>query len=370
MKKLIFLFCLFSQAASANDGSFYASGNTLMPLKETTIRLKKEILNLDRRGDWMQVDIYFEFFNPGPEKELTVGFVTPPAVGDITDAEANHPQIRNFMVMSGNSLLSYKVAKLEETGFKLNEKLADGFDFVYHFKLKFPKGITIIRHSYQYRGGASVEAKNEFYYRLTTGTTWANSAIEDFELNISMGDDCYFSVPASFGGAESNWVVAGVGRMGNVATFNPYGEEGGGKKLRMVYLRNGKLQLRQPNFKPQNDLAINVFQLHNEVHLWCDKTVKNDFEGFTEFLWGDSTELAVSKLSDNELRLYRNLNFARMGYGFKDETLRKAYSKYTWYIPDPELKPGNVPDYYVSKELMKLINDEEKRRKVKPDTHD
>ncbi|MBN8688506.1 MAG: hypothetical protein J0M10_15910 [Chitinophagales bacterium] len=51
--------------ALANDGSFYAAGNTLIPLKETIIQMKKEILSLDRKGDWMQVDIYFEFFNPG-----------------------------------------------------------------------------------------------------------------------------------------------------------------------------------------------------------------------------------------------------------------------------------------------------------------
>lgn len=84
MRKFIFILLVtFFQETKANDGVFYATGNTLVPLKETTIRLKKEILNLERKGDWVQVDIYFEFFNPGPEKELTVGFVTPPADGDV-----------------------------------------------------------------------------------------------------------------------------------------------------------------------------------------------------------------------------------------------------------------------------------------------
>jgi hypothetical protein len=52
-----------------------------------------------------------------------------------------------------------------------------------------------------------------------------------------------------------------------------------------------------------------------------------------------------------------------MGYDFKDESLKKAFSKYNWYIPDPAMKPENVPDYYVSKDIMKLILEEERKRK-------
>ncbi|MEQ1676486.1 MAG: YARHG domain-containing protein [Chitinophagaceae bacterium] len=368
MHKLILLLLLFAaQQMKANDGVFYATGNTLIPLKETTIRLKKEILNLERKGNWMQVDIYFEFFNPGPEKELTVGFVTPPADGDVTEEEAKHPQVKDFMVMLGDRLLPYKVAKMEETGFKVNSKLANGYDFVYHFTVKFATGITIIRHSYLYKGGGSVEAAHEFDYRLTTGTTWANSGIDDFELNINMGDDSYFSVPAGFGPASAAWQVAGIGRIAKNTATVPYIAEGGGK-LRMVYLRRGKLQLRASNFKPAEDLSISFWQLHNEISLWCDKGVKNEFANLMELVWGDSVQSAVSKLPDAELRLYRNLNYARMGYDFKDEGLKKVFSKYNWYIPDPSLKLENVKDYYITKELMQLINAEEKRRKIKTDT--
>lgn len=56
-----------------------------------------------------------------------------------------------------------------------------------------------------------------------------------------------------------------------------------------------------------------------------------------------------------------------MGYDFKDESLKKIFSKYNWYLPDPLLKPDNVPDYYVTKELQQLIIAEEKRRKLKTD---
>src|SRR5688500_15995888 len=92
----------------ANDGAFYASGGTLIPLKETSIQLKKEILTLTRSGQYMQVDIYFEFYNPSGPKELTVGFVTPPATGDVNDVEESHPHVFNFKVMLDNALLPFK----------------------------------------------------------------------------------------------------------------------------------------------------------------------------------------------------------------------------------------------------------------------
>lgn len=365
MKKLFLipaLLCLLQ--ASGNDGVFYATGNTLVPLKETTVRLKKEILNLARRGDWMQVDIYFEFFNPGPEKELTVGFVTPPADGDVSDEEAKHPQVKDFMVMVNDALLPYRVARMEQTGFKVDAKLAEGYDFVYYFNIRFAKGITVIRHSYLYRGGGSVEAAKDFDYRLTTGTTWANAAIDDFELNIDMGDDSYFSVPASFNASPAPWQVSGIGRISKYAAPVPFMAEGG-NQLKMVYLRRGKLQLRATGFKPAKDLSITFWNLHNEVNLWCEKSVKNDFSGIMEFTWGDSIQATIRNLGDAELRLYRNLNYARSGYDFKDESLKKAFSKYNWYIPDPARKTDAMPDYYITPEVMKLIQEEEKRRKEK-----
>ena len=364
MRKFNVLFLLLSLTVSsfANDGSFYSSGNTLIPLKETTIQMKKEILSLERRGNWMQVDIYFEFFNPGPEKELTVGFVTPPAYGDITEVEETHPQIKDFMVMAGNRILPYKVTKMESSGFKVSDKLANGFDFVYHFTVRFAKGITVIRHSYLYRGGASVEASAEFQYRLTTGTAWAGAAIGDFELNINMGDDSYFAVPDAFTKTPADWTVIGVGRISGKQVFNPYGDEEGGFNLRMAMLRRGKLQLRTRDFKPAKDLSLVVFQLHNEINLWMDPKDKNELSGLHELLWEEQTDSLIHALSDFQLRLYRNLNYARAGYAFKDEALSKAYAKYNWYIPDPAIKSEQAADYYISKEIIQKLVEEEKRR--------
>jgi hypothetical protein len=54
-----------------------------------------------------------------------------------------------------------------------------------------------------------------------------------------------------------------------------------------------------------------------------------------------------------------------MGYDFKDESLKKAFSRSNWYIPDPAIKPEKAPDTYIPKEIMKKIQEEENRRKQK-----
>ena len=59
----------------ANDGAYYASGNHLIPISETDIAVKKEILTLKKiRNQYIEVTVYYEFFNPKAEKTITVGF--------------------------------------------------------------------------------------------------------------------------------------------------------------------------------------------------------------------------------------------------------------------------------------------------------
>jgi len=76
MKGIIFLiFVIIGFNLFANDGSFYASGNNLIPLQETEISLKKELLKFYVRDyKWMSVEVNFEFYNPGPEKKTNSRF--------------------------------------------------------------------------------------------------------------------------------------------------------------------------------------------------------------------------------------------------------------------------------------------------------
>ena len=76
MKKIIvflIFFSLLSYETTANDGVFYARGNILFPLEETNIELEKEILilNIGSNNSSLDVSIYFEFYNPDDEVEIS-----------------------------------------------------------------------------------------------------------------------------------------------------------------------------------------------------------------------------------------------------------------------------------------------------------
>ena len=67
------LLCVFS--ARANDGTYYTSGNQLVPLQETDIRVRKEVLTITLMDNgYARVDVWYDFWNPGTSvKHLLMG---------------------------------------------------------------------------------------------------------------------------------------------------------------------------------------------------------------------------------------------------------------------------------------------------------
>ena len=60
------LLTLTAQGAYANDGVYFTKGNQLVPLVETDISVRKEILTIRLMDDgFAHVDVYYEFWNPG-----------------------------------------------------------------------------------------------------------------------------------------------------------------------------------------------------------------------------------------------------------------------------------------------------------------
>lgn len=376
MKKIILLltFCLvFAVRVSfANDGAFYASGNTLMPLQETNISLKKEVLKFYIRDfSWMSVSVDFEFYNPGAEKKLIVGFVTPPADGDVTEEDQTHPRIKNFTVNINGNTLAYKIKKMENTSFSADKLQINGNDFVYYFPVTFKKGTNKIRHTYLFQGGSGVEIIRSFDYQITTGKRWANKEIEDFELQIHP-DNGIYSVPASFreDGAEADWKIIGDG------VFNPkiakWFEVEDSPVMRMVHLNNGYLLLKEKNFKPDFDIMLGEYNWGaNWSHKMCkmeeqcseNETLKNVSRYFTLHP-GSYDDYDFEELSNDEIKLVKNYFFAVRGYGFSDKLLNDFYSQFFWYKPDKNLNSENIKltrneDAFVSK-LKRVL---EKRKK-------
>jgi hypothetical protein len=59
---LIALLLTYSFSVNANDGAFYAAGNHLIPIQETSITVKKEVLSMKKVDDkFIEVTVYYEF---------------------------------------------------------------------------------------------------------------------------------------------------------------------------------------------------------------------------------------------------------------------------------------------------------------------
>jgi len=336
--------------AKANDGVFYAQGNHLIPLQETRIELRKEILKFFvSEYDHVNVDVYFEFYNPDGERKLTVGFVSPPAMGDFGDEEFDHPRISGFTVVVNGDSLQHKVAKMEETSFNAEALDVPGFDYVYYFDVTFKPGLNIVKHTYRFRGGGSVETQRDFDYQITTGKRWANKQIDDFTLELHL-DEGIFNLPARFvkDGGLANWKLVGDGVMKQKAEkFYEFDDE----SIRMVHLNRGYIELREKNFKPDFDIHISEFNwFTGRIEKMCKGGKKCLTEDEVDRLGiyltrspGEYIETGqLKELSAKELKMMRNFGFALRGYEFKSADLKAFYSKFFWYKPDATLKAEEI----------------------------
>ncbi|NNE66523.1 MAG: YARHG domain-containing protein [Pyrinomonadaceae bacterium] len=370
--KFLFVLSILAAATStlvrANDGVFYVRGNNLIPMQETQVELRKEVLKFYVTDfGWMEVDVDFTFFNPGPAKEVVVGFVTPPAGGD-TDEE-QHPQIKNFTVNVNGKKLPYKMKRMGETSFSFVKLKFDEVDYVYYFTVRFEPGSNRIRHTYTYRGGGSVELQRDFEYQITTGKRWANRQIDDFEMQVHL-DNGVYSIPASFrnDGKLANWNIVGHGVIAPTPR-SWFGDDS--PKIRMAHLNRGYLSLKEKDFKPDNDIMFAEYNwAAGWVERWCDfahecvdrKSLENIVNYFTLNPWEGVTAEDLSKLSERELKLVRNYFYALRGYDFKTIMVRKFYSQFFWYRPDPELKWDKVNLSGAEKAFVAKVVEAEERK--------
>lgn len=367
------LMTIMSLFAKANDSSFSATGNQLVPATETDISVKKEILSLKLVGNKMKVDVYYEFYNPTQSsKNLIVGFEAPSPYDGGLEVNPNlvtkkQPFIHKFTVNMNDKSLSHKVAlikreyneeyKEKSQSFKngqpngmsqdeikaaitkmINEGVENELDFyyVYYFNAVFKPGINIIKHSYEYNCSSSVMAKWSFPYRLTPACKWANGQIDDFTLIVDMGPFASYSIPETFTTKEDKWKIIGSGKV-------TYEEEGMvGQPERNFVIRDGYAMFQKKNFKPEDELEIysplifryeDLMGYFNGVpflDLGVELSILKDEEEITQYGIKD-----LSEIKSNEAKILKNLPFAYRGYVFKSKELQEFYNKTDWYIPDP-----------------------------------
>lgn len=342
-----------AQQTQANDGVFYARGNQLIPVAETDISVKKEILSLKKVSNrFIEVTVYYEFFNPGNAKTITVGFEAASPSGDVeaSPRDGRHPFMRDFTVSMNQVLLPHEVAFVADSLYAEKGKVksmrldtfqgaTDGnyvdFFYVYHFQAPFKKGLNIIQHTYSYALSGSVSYAYYFDYVLTAANRWANKQIDDFTLLIDPGEFESFNIEKTFFRDSGQWLIHGIGKS---QEWHGKSEMDFRPDALRFHLQKGCLIFRQLNFRPAGEL-----QVFSENYSFFYDSAYLPFSYFQQDQIAETT-------NDFRRRALRNLPFARRGYVFKDQELNAFFRGMDWYMPNP----GYQPD-------MEWLNEREKQ---------
>lgn len=362
MRKYLLFFCaiLLSSLGRANDGVFYTSGNQLIPITETEISVKKEILSITREDNKMLVHVYYEFFNPGDEKTLLVGFEAMPPGGawGMEEEEykkiTNHPYIYDFTVKINGQPQSYQVAHVEREGeyyqngkFKTLSKQREmelgremefseaiQYLFVYHFNATFKKGLNIVEHTYTFEESEYVGIDYTLDYVLTAANRWANHQIDDFTLNLDMGDRTSFDVQERFFRGEGGWTINGVGRKNIGKLYD--------NKVLRFHIQQGTVTFHKTNFHPEGELRLEqtfYFSQDEDDNMdYCHSFYHNNFKKCypNTYMWhffnmNDDCKPFTADMK----KIMRNLPFAVRGYVFKTKIIQDYYESTDWYVADP-----------------------------------
>ncbi|ASF43161.1 YARHG domain-containing protein [Capnocytophaga endodontalis] len=354
MKRLFFILCFygFFTEGYTNDGAFYMAGNQLVPINETDISVKKEILYIKKTEEFAEVSVYYEFFNPKDEKEIIVGFEAGIPSGDagFSPINGHHPYMFDFTVSLNGNFLPYQIAFVKNSTYTKNHKIQNidpksldndiigdelDFQYVYHFKAKFKKGKNIVKHTYRYKLSRGVCYYYDFNYVLTAANRWANKQINDFTLILDMGDFQTASIRKTFFKNTNEWTFNGIGKI----TENP--------DYTNFYIQQGILVFEKKNFVPKGELSV------EEESSYCREAGSN--QKFI-FSLGKNRELGnPTEKTPEEKRIIRNLPFARRGYIFKDKTLQDVFKTEDWYQPNPSYVPEVEALTEEEKQLIKTF---------------
>ena len=338
----------------ANDGTYYTSGNQLLPLVETDIRVQREVLTLTWGEDLVaEVDVQYEFFNPGARKTVLMGFEADyPRDGIMRENDGGHPNITGFTVVMNDKSLPVRTAlvvgetQLDAQGniraFDLsrygNDKSqqvdslwvhrwakGEPVAYVYHFEATFEPGVNVVHHRYRYLMKQAVYCHYGLDYKLSPALRWANRQIDDFTLRIRTRDvPLHFMMEDSLFRTPVEPVIEGTGKWRRRAIRGAglYGDDP--ISVTEVFLRDATVEFRATNYRPGDELRLFA----------ADCTEPGDIYEISDYYAYRYPLIRPTSLSNDLYRRVRNLPFAHRGYVFKDRGLNDFFRNRWWYIPD------------------------------------
>ncbi len=361
---LLLLLASFMPVA-ANDGIYYTKGNQLVPLQETDISVRKEVLTISLMDNgYARVDVYYEFWNPGSAvKRLLMGFEADPPYNDdyMFHPDGRHPNIKDFTVeMNGRCLAYHNAACVRDTlplrpidtskryyvwddnalyevsddnGVEpIDGDLRIFFNYVYYFDADFQPGLNRVHHTYTYCMSKVVGTPYVLEYKLTPAGRWAGGKIDDFTLVIRVDNTAkhfYVLDDATLRGADCD-VTEGMGKVRLAKLYKEGCHE--------VSLRNGAIQFHLNDFHPMSELRIEGVSMYECV----DKGDVFHFGATYDrsapvCLWYSADKVEPADKAFLR-RVARNLPFAHRGHVFRDKRLREFFESLWWYMPDPDYR--------------------------------
>jgi len=328
IKILLMLTCVLW----SNDGAYTTSGNELIPVFESNISIKKEILTIKRMEDGtLDVKVEYTFLNPSSEKNVTVGFEAAPPNGDVdvTPINGAHPYIKEFSVIVNNQNIPYSVASyIEDENYTKNSKIVSKkFDssyysqessvaYVYYFDATFKKGLNTIFHHYRYQYSTGIDTYFGIDYILTAAKRWANKQIDDFTLKLDVGEYTKFFITKSFFKNSDDWTIDGTMHDGGTSIYD-------GSKLSVVHLNKGMAVFHKKNFKIDGDLSLNA-----RCNYWEDEfDYKRDQLPFMK----ECSRENIDTKDELSSEILKSLPRARRGEVFQNEKIQKYYESLDWY---------------------------------------
>jgi len=328
----------------ADDAVFSGNGDNLHPVKETSIELKKEILSFKISENYVSVNVYFEFYNPGRARNLLVGFVTGAPGG--TDAGFNECRIKEFTVIFNDKSLKYELRNLDS-------------EFVFIFNAHFTEGWNIVQHSYLLPPSGEAALYNYYAYTITTGKSWANHEIEDFQLDIDLGSGLHY-YPGTFwkSGKPVDWKIIGTGKKVDSDFHTPNFLD---KALPFkAYIQSGYVSFLAKHFKPDYDFK---FGTPDYCHWVSGESEYRDM--ISTFLDYCSSEYNINDntAEKTDLDLLEKFVYALHGYTFQDKETADFFNSIYWYMPNYSLKKENIMLTNYESKLIRKISEYKKKKK-------
>lgn len=123
----------------------------------------------------------------------------------------------------------------------------------------------------------------------------------------------------------------------------------------MVRILNGQLQIKVADYKPTKNIEFGI------VSRFSFSVYPVYYKKYEEGKIVSIGRLELEgEYTKEELRLMRNTIYAQYGYDFKSADLKKYFSQFAWYMPDPNLKMEDIKLSEKEKDFVEKILMKEK----------